>query len=90
VDRSEPGPLPLRRVRAWHLVRTRWREGLATEAATAVRDHAFDGVGLRRLIALGRPQNEPSQGVAWKIGMTVEREVVFHDLPHLVFVTAPG
>jgi RimJ/RimL family protein N-acetyltransferase len=40
----------------------RWREGIATEAATAVRDHAFGDLGLRRLIALVRPDNEASQG----------------------------
>ena len=28
---------------AWHVARTRWRQGIATEAATAVRDHAFAG-----------------------------------------------
>jgi RimJ/RimL family protein N-acetyltransferase len=58
---------------AWHVARTRWREGIATEAATAVRDHAFGDLGLRRLIALVRPDNDASQGVARKLGMEVER-----------------
>jgi RimJ/RimL family protein N-acetyltransferase len=26
---------------AWHVIRHRWRQGIATEAARAVRDHAF-------------------------------------------------
>ena len=73
----------------WHVIRSRWRQGIAAEAASAVRDYAFGPLGLRRLIALVRPENEPSAGVARKIGMAVEREAVFHDLPHLVFASAP-
>jgi RimJ/RimL family protein N-acetyltransferase len=45
--------------------------------------------GLRRLIALVRPENEASQGVARKLGMEVEPTGVFHDLPHLVFASTP-
>lgn len=71
----------------WHVVRERWRRGIAAEAAGAARDHAFRPLGLRRLVALVRPENLPSAGVARRIGMDVEREAVFHDLPHLVFVT---
>jgi RimJ/RimL family protein N-acetyltransferase len=73
----------------WHVVRDRWREGIATEAARAVRDHGWASVGLRRLVALVRPENEPSVGVARKLGMEVEREVAHHDLPHLLFATRP-
>jgi RimJ/RimL family protein N-acetyltransferase len=49
---------------AWHVARTRWREGIATEAATAVRDHAFGDPGLRRLIALG-PAGERGVAGGW-------------------------
>jgi ribosomal-protein-alanine N-acetyltransferase len=73
----------------WHVVRDRWREGIATEAARAVRDHGWGPLGLRRLVALVRPENEPSVGVARKLGMGWEREVVFHDLPHLLFAMRP-
>jgi RimJ/RimL family protein N-acetyltransferase len=73
----------------WHVVRSRWRQGLATEAATAVRDHAFGDLALRRLIALVRPVNVPSRGVAEKLGMTAEREAIYADLPHLVYAQTP-
>jgi ribosomal-protein-alanine N-acetyltransferase len=73
----------------WHVVRDRWREGIATEAARAVGSYAFDPVGLRRLVALVRPENEPSSGVARKLGMEVEREVMFNDLPHLLWAMGP-
>lgn len=62
-----------------------WRRGYATEAARAVRDHAFGSRGLERVISLIQPVNEPSQGVARKLGMQVERETEFKNLPHLVF-----
>jgi RimJ/RimL family protein N-acetyltransferase len=46
-----------------------WNQGLATEAATAVRDYAFQTLGLPQLISLIRIQNRASQRVAEKIGM---------------------
>ena len=48
--------------------------GLATEAASACRDHARDVLGLERLIAIIDPRNRPSQRVAEKLGLVVERE----------------
>jgi polyisoprenoid-binding protein YceI/RimJ/RimL family protein N-acetyltransferase len=48
--------------------------GLATEAATACRDHARDVLGLGRLVAIIDPGNRPSQRVAEKLGLRVERE----------------
>jgi RimJ/RimL family protein N-acetyltransferase len=48
--------------------------GLATEAAAACRDYARDVLGLERLIAIIDPRNRPSQRVAEKLGLVVERE----------------
>ncbi|MEO8085144.1 MAG: GNAT family N-acetyltransferase [Ardenticatenales bacterium] len=54
-----------------------WNQGYATEAAIAVRDHAFGSLALPRLISLIRVGNEASRRVAEKVGMkhveTVER-----------------
>jgi RimJ/RimL family protein N-acetyltransferase len=47
-------------------------QGLATEAAVAVRDAARDA-GIPHLVAIIRPENIPSQRVAQKIGLTLER-----------------
>jgi RimJ/RimL family protein N-acetyltransferase len=69
----------------WLIHRTYWRRGFATEAGRAVRDFAFGTMGLKRVISLIRPVNEPSQGVAKKVGMVVERETDFHGYRHLVF-----
>lgn len=52
-----------------------WRQGLATEAAAAVRDHAFQALELPRLISLIREGNEPSRRVAEKIGMHLDAEI---------------
>ncbi|KPJ59781.1 MAG: hypothetical protein AMJ46_09825 [Latescibacteria bacterium DG_63] len=52
-----------------------WGQGLATEAATAVRDFAFNELALSRLISLIRPTNVASRRVAEKIGMSKERQI---------------
>jgi len=52
-----------------------WRRGYAVESASAVRDYARDRVGLRRLVAIVNPGNEPSARVLEKIGFTYERKI---------------
>jgi ribosomal-protein-alanine N-acetyltransferase len=75
----------------YHVKRAYWRQGLATEGALACRDHAFQSLGVARLICIIRPENVPSQGVARNIGMQPEKEVVWAGLPHLIFATGrPG
>jgi RimJ/RimL family protein N-acetyltransferase len=71
--------------------RPHWRRGFAVEAALGVRDYAWNVLRRDRLISLVRPVNTPSCGVARKLGMLIERETLFHGLPHLVFaVTRDG
>ena len=67
-----------------------WRMGFASEAAAASRDYAFSKLGRNRVIALVRPENVPSQGVALKIRMKVEKRATYASYEHLVFVTAGG
>ena len=62
-----------------------WSGGLATEAARAVRDHAFRDLKLQRVISLIHPDNAPSRRVAEKIGMNLEKKTVFRGFPTLVF-----
>ncbi len=62
-----------------------WRRGLASEAALAVRDHAFANQPVERVVSLVRPENVPSQRTALRIGMKPERTTFHHGLPHLVF-----
>ena len=62
-----------------------WNRGLASEAAQAVRDHAFRDLTLPKVISLIHPDNVPSRRVAEKNAMKIERETVFRGFPTLVF-----
>jgi RimJ/RimL family protein N-acetyltransferase len=53
----------------------RWGEGLATEAAQAIKSYARDVLDLERLICLITPGNSASVRVAEKVGMQYEREL---------------
>jgi RimJ/RimL family protein N-acetyltransferase len=65
-------PLAARVELGWRLGRRAWGRGLATEGATAARDHAFDAVGIDELISIIHPENRRSQRVAKKLGMSIE------------------
>jgi RimJ/RimL family protein N-acetyltransferase len=57
----------------YHLVPAMQGHGYAVEAATACRDYAANVLGLDRLVAIVDPANHPSQRVAERIGLAVER-----------------
>jgi [ribosomal protein S5]-alanine N-acetyltransferase len=59
---------------AYLLDKAYWRQGLGTEAARAIRDYAFDPLGLQRLICLVHPKNVASQKVAANTGFVFEKE----------------
>jgi ribosomal-protein-alanine N-acetyltransferase len=69
----------------YRLDSTYWNRGLITEAARAVRDHAFVDLKLPRVISLVHPDNVPSRRVAEKIGMTIEKQITFRGFPTNVF-----
>jgi [ribosomal protein S5]-alanine N-acetyltransferase len=58
----------------YHILRSRWGEGLATESAIACRDYAFDELGRSRIISWMTPDNAASRRVAEKVGMGLEKE----------------
>ena len=60
---------------AYLLAKEVWGKGLGTEAARAIADHAFDRMGLTRLICLFEPENVASRTVAERVGFTYEGEV---------------
>jgi ribosomal-protein-alanine N-acetyltransferase len=62
-----------------------WGQGIATEAARAVRDYGFHELKLPRLISLVHPDNKASRRVAEKNGMTPEKETVWRGFPTIVF-----
>jgi len=69
----------------WHTKREYWNQGLATEGARACRDHAFDDLGLQRLISIIHPDNSASRKVAEKIGMTLEKTVLHDSGPKVIY-----
>ncbi len=60
----------------WMIAAAHQRRGYATEAARAVRTLAFDAFDLPGVIALIEAANEPSRGVARRLGMTLRGETV--------------
>jgi [ribosomal protein S5]-alanine N-acetyltransferase len=69
----------------YHVRRDLWKQGLATEAARACRDHGFGRLSAERIISLIRPENLPSRRVAEKNGMKIWKETIHQDVQHLVY-----
>jgi len=69
----------------WIVRRSLWGQGIATEAATAWRDYAFDVLGLGRIVSMVSEHNPASRRVAEKLGMTVERTAVWENAPMLMY-----
>jgi RimJ/RimL family protein N-acetyltransferase len=53
----------------WRLAREHWGQGLATEGARAVLEHAFDHLGLVEVVSFTTTTNLRSQRVMQKLGM---------------------
>jgi RimJ/RimL family protein N-acetyltransferase len=60
----------------WMLERSAWGRGYATEAGRAIRDEAFDRLGLESIVAVHHPENPASGRIMEKLGMEFERDVV--------------
>ena len=58
----------------YRLARKWWGQGLATEAAAAVCDHAFGNLKLPRLVALIDPDNLASINVVRKLGFHYDKD----------------
>jgi len=69
----------------YHLRRDYWGQGLATEAAIACREWAFQHLAAERVISLIRPENVPSRRVAERNGMSIWKEVNWRGLQHYVY-----
>jgi RimJ/RimL family protein N-acetyltransferase len=67
----------------WLVAPDRWGEGLASEAARAALDDAFERVGLLRVIAFALPENEASIRVMERCGMSRGGLGAWHGRPHV-------
>ena len=62
-----------------------WGRGLATEAATAVRNYAFNILKQPRLIGLARQTNAASMRVLEKIGMHREKDLTLSGVNYWLY-----
>lgn len=62
-----------------------WRRGFATEAAAECLAHALFTLGKQEVIALIRPENQPSQRLARRLGMKLRKRTTYAGLDHFVF-----
>lgn len=74
----------------YHFQRKHWGNGYATEAARGCMKMAFERFAAGKVISLIRPENMPSRRVAERNGMTVERQIMRAELPHLVYAIKRG
>jgi RimJ/RimL family protein N-acetyltransferase len=70
----------------WTFLREQWGKGYATEAARAVRDWAYETVGVERLISLINAANTRSERVAERLGAAPVEVVALAGEPHNVWL----
>jgi len=58
------------------IARSAWEKGYATEIANAIKNNAFEYLGLKRIIALIDPMNPASARVATKVGLQYEKDTI--------------
>jgi RimJ/RimL family protein N-acetyltransferase len=72
----------------WHVKKTFWNQGIATEAASAARDVAFTRFACPRLVAIIHPDHIASRRVAENIGMRGETTTLLaDDYPAVIYAT---
>jgi RimJ/RimL family protein N-acetyltransferase len=80
----EPIGWPEREIN-WGLMRAHLGRGLITEAATRVRDYAYDDLGFTTIASCIDLENTASLAVAKRLGATLDREVTMFGRPGGVF-----
>lgn len=64
----------------YRLAKKYWGQGLATEAAQAVLEYGQQRFRFKRFICLIDPQNTRSIRVATKLGMKLEKKLIYYGL----------
>ena len=72
---------------AYLIARSHWGQGLATEAATAIRDLGAQAFHITRFVSIIHTQNVASRRVAEKVGMRRERLIQFLDMKCWLYAT---
>lgn len=73
----------------YHLRKKYWHQGYAIEAASAVKNYAFDFLGKEEVVSIVRDTNIPSMNVAIRNKMIVKKRLVKNyrkiAMPHYLF-----
>jgi len=79
---------------AYMLKKACWHKGFATEGGGACLDYAFDKMGIDKVYAPIRPENQASRKAAESLGFKVRGEYVKYyngkNMPHLIYVMEKG
>jgi len=67
-----------------------WGQGLATELAAASVRAAFDVLKVPEIVSFALPTNKASRRVMEKVGFQYEKDVVWADLPHVLYRLRAG
>ncbi|HEY2882940.1 MAG TPA: GNAT family N-acetyltransferase, partial [Pirellulales bacterium] len=62
-----------------------WKQGLATEIAQASAEIGFKQCELPELVSFTLPTNFASRRVMEKVGFQFERDIVYKELPHVLY-----
>lgn len=57
----------------YSIIKRYWGKGIGTEAARGWMEYGFNQAGLDRIVAVAVVENEPSQHIMRKLGMTFEK-----------------
>jgi RimJ/RimL family protein N-acetyltransferase len=71
----------------WSVAPERWGEGFGTEMGAASLEVAFGPLGVPDVVAYTTPDNGASRRVMDRLGFEFERDIVHHDLPHVLYRT---
>lgn len=69
----------------YHINKTYWSKGFASEAAKACKEFGFCKLGFNKLISIIDPKNIASIRVAEKIGFTKEKETFIFGKNHYIY-----
>ena len=68
-----------------HFFRSIGGKGLGTEAAHEIVRVGFEQIGLPNIICFTMTTNKPSQRVMEKAGFAYERDLMYKEIPHVLY-----
>lgn len=74
----------------WRLAQAHWGKGFATEAATLAVEYLFATIGVPRVIAIARAENQRSIRVMEKLGMQYQGSRLRDGVPIVQYSLAAG